>query len=205
MNPPMHSGDARRTRPDGPPRRRRRAWLGALGLLLVALLGPASGVGAESAAALEYKVKAGYLFNFAKFVEWPASALPATNSPIVIGVLMDDPAAAIIEQQLQGKVANDHPLSVKLLPNLTGLMACHMLFISRAQTERTEDLLAKAQIAPVLLVGEVDQFAHRGGMINFIRKDESFRLEVNLEAAEKAGLKVSSKLASIATLVKTRK
>src|SRR5262245_48519973 len=62
--------------------------------------------GAEDAAAFEYKVKAGFLFNFARFVEWPASAMPTTNSPVVIGLLREDPAAAIVRDQLQGKVAN---------------------------------------------------------------------------------------------------
>jgi hypothetical protein len=171
--------------------------------LVIGLVGHMSA--AESPMVLEYKIKAGYLFNFAKYVEWPEKTLPATNSPVIIGLLADDPAAVIIEQQLQGKLANGHPLSVKLLVDLTGVSVCHIFFVSRAQKERTEDLLARLPTTPVLLVGEVDQFAHRGGMLNFIRKDEAFRLEVNLEAAEKAGLRVTSKLASIATIVKTHK
>ena len=185
---------------------RSRLWFVSLwSVLLAALSMVATGAGADTATALEYKVKAGYLFNFAKFVDWPAKTLPVTNSPIVIGVLEDDPAAPLLDQQLQGKVANGHPLLVRRLPDLAGVPVCQIFFISRAQSQRTDELLANSQTAPVLLVGEADQFAHRGGMINFVRKDETFRLEVNLEAAEKAGLKVSSKLASIATLVKTRK
>src|SRR5882672_6100615 len=116
MNSPMRNSEAQRARPAGSPGLRRRAWLGALALFLAPELASAILVAADANAALEYKVKAGYLFNFAKFVEWPEKALQATNSPIIIGVLADDPAAAIIEQQLQDKVASGHPLSVKLLP-----------------------------------------------------------------------------------------
>src|SRR2546426_8899456 len=98
MNSPMQNRDAPRAKPAGPPRLRRRAWLIALALFLAPLLAAASLAGADAAAALEYKVKAGYLFNFAKFVEWPEKTLPSTNSLIMIGVLADDPAAPVIEQ-----------------------------------------------------------------------------------------------------------
>jgi YfiR/HmsC-like len=201
----MQNCDTSRAKPAGLPRLRRRAWLGVLALFIALLCAPAPVGGSDAAAMLEYKLKAGYLFNFAKFVEWPTNVVPAANSPMIVGVLADDPAAPVIEQHLQGKIAGGHPLTVKLLPNLSGLPDCQMFFISRSQQENTDKLLANLQAAPVLVIGEVDQFAHRGGMINFVRKDESFRLEVNLEAAEKAGLKVSSKLASIGTIVKTRK
>ena len=156
-------------------------------------------------AGLEYKVKAGFLFNFAKFVEWPAKTLPTAGSAIVLGVLADDPAAPVLRQALQNKVANGRPLTVKLLPDPTGLSACHIFFLSRGQKARTEEILSLSGGVPVLTVSETDEFARRGGMISFIRKDESFRFEVNLEAAERAGIKVSAKLASMATIVKNGK
>jgi uncharacterized protein DUF4154 len=110
----------------------------------------------------------------------------------------------LLVRQLQGKTAGDHSLSVKLLAELSELSDCQMFFISRALKERIDELLARPREPSVLIVSEVDQFAQRGGMINFIRREDAFRLEINLEAAEKVGLKVSSKLSTIATLVKTQ-
>jgi hypothetical protein len=156
-------------------------------------------------AGLEYKVKAGFLFNFAKFVEWPAKTLPTSSSAIILGVLADDPAAPVLRQALQNKVANGRPLTVRFLSDPTGLSACHIFFLSRGQKARMEEVLSKLEGVPVLTVSETDEFARRGGMISFIRKDESFRFEVNLEVAEKAGIKVSAKLASMATIVKNER
>ena len=176
----------------------------ALSLLLPSL--PALAAGVESTR--EYKVKAGFLFNFAKFVEWPREALPKTNSPLIIGVLADDPAGPIIKSAIEvtpALAANGHAVVFKLLPSLEGDPECHILFLSRAKEEKIEEILARTQAQPILIVSEVDGFAQRGGMINFIRKDDYFRFEVNLEAAEKAGLKISANLASMATIVKSRK
>ncbi len=189
----------------GPPAVGRRAsWRS----FLLAALGFAALVAQAPAAddfALEYKVKAGFLYNFAKFVEWPAPTMPTSNSPIVVGILADEPAAPVLQQALQNKMANGRPLTVKLLPDLSGLPTCHIFFLGRTQTERLEKMLAQAQGVPVLTVGEMEQFAQRGGLINFVRKDETFRFEINLEAAEKVGLRVSAKLANLATIVKIRK
>ncbi|MSU56959.1 MAG: YfiR family protein [Pedosphaera sp.] len=160
--------------------------------------------GAEDTS-LEYKVKAGFLYNFAKFVEWPSNSLPASNSPIVIGVFADDPAAPVLKQALDGKMVNGRSLIVKSLSETAALSTCHIFFLSRARQDRLKDVLGQVNAAPILTVGEMDQFAQRGGVINFVRADDSFRFEVNLEVAEKAGLKISAKLANMATIVKTRK
>lgn len=202
MNPTLHSGAVRA---GWPPAGRWGQWIRRWLLPALLLLAIAPRVPAAEDPALEYKVKAGFLFNFAKFVEWPSKAFDATNSPIVIGIRADDPAAPVLQLALQGKVANGRSLAVKLLPDTAGLSSCHIFFLGRTQKERFEDMLARAQGLPVLTVGEMDEFAHRGGMVNFVRKDEAFRFDVNLDAAEKVGLKVSGKLASMATIVKPRK
>ena len=187
-----------------PGRRPALRWQGVLALLLALPL-VASALAAEDTS-LEYQVKAGFLFRFTQFVEWPASSLPASNSTIVIGVLADDPASSVLQQALKGKVANNRRLQVRILEDIAQLdNTCHIFFLSRAQKERVAAVLRQTQGAPILTVGEVERFAEQGGVINFVRKDESFRLEVNLEVAEKAGLKISAKLAGIATLVKSSK
>ncbi|MCI0538449.1 MAG: YfiR family protein [Verrucomicrobiales bacterium] len=182
-------------------RRRFRAGL-AMTLLLAVF---AVGTRAAEDPAREYKVKAAFLLQFTKYVEWPESALNATNAPMVLGLFEEDPAAPIVREQLHGKVVNGRPMIVKLLSDAEAVTNCHMLFLSRARKERVDQLLAQSQGRPVLTVSELDQFALHGGVINFVRKDESFRFEVNLEAAEKARLKISTKLASLATIVKRRR
>lgn len=152
----------------------------------------------------EYRVKAGFLFNFAKYIEWPASVLPLTNSEIRIGVLAEDPAAPILQEVLKGKVANGRPIKVMLLKSLGELPDCHIFFLSRAERARVDEVLTRARGTTTVTVGEVDQFAHRGGIVNFIRQNDAFRFEVNLVGAERAGLKVSAYLAGMATVVKPR-
>jgi len=188
------------------PRFQRRAWLAALSAVLALLWASWSLRAAESSSlALEYKVKAGYLFNFAKFVEWPTAALPETNSPIVVGVMDGAEALLAIQQQLQGKTVNHRPLQVKTIAADGPITACHILFVSRSAGQAAAEVRQALGQAATLLVGETEQFAERGGIIGFVREEESFRIHLNLEAATRAGLKVSARLSSIAKLVKTKR
>ena len=182
---------------------RRRSWLGAVWaggfwLLLMPLLDRA----ADSPVALEYKVKAGYLFNFGKFVEWPAASLPASNSVLVIGVLDGSEAFPIIQELLQDKSVNGHPVQVRAVSAVSSETGCHILFVTRSAGRSPGELIVALGGSATLLVGETGGFAEKGGMIGFVREQESFRLTLNLEAAEKAGLKVSSKLARVARVGK---
>jgi uncharacterized protein DUF4154 len=171
----------------------------------VALLALVPIVSATEDFTREYKVKAGFLFNFTKFVEWPTDALASADSPLVIGVFADDPAAGVLVHALENKTASGRPITLKLLAADTPPFGCQMFFLGRAKEERLAGLVAQTRGRPILTVGEVDQFAQRGGIINLVRKDDSFRFEVNLEAAEKARLKISASLASMATIVKAQK
>jgi hypothetical protein len=193
-----------RPRP-GPPPLRRRAWLAALGGVLALLGTPCPLSAAESALALEYKVKAGFLFNFARYVEWPAAALPETNSPIVIGVIDGADALPVIQKQLEGKAVNNRPLQVKAIAAAGPGTGCHILFVSRSAGQSASDVRQALGQSTILLVGETEQFAERGGIIGFVREEESFRIHLNLEAAAQARLKVSARISSIAKLVKTKR
>ncbi len=180
------------------------AWLlGFIGCCALCMKLVAASPATDPDPTLEYKVKAGYLFNFARFVEWPAHSLSSTNSTITIGLLTSDPAAPILQQALSGKVANGRPLKVLLLAETSELALCHMFFFSRAEKGRLEEILKHSR-GTTTTVGEIDRFAHRGGIINLVRKDESYRFEINLKAGEQAGLKISSKLAVMATIVDTQ-
>jgi hypothetical protein len=169
-------------------------------LVLVAFAAPA---GAGEAAAPEYKVKAGYLYNFGKFVEWPAAARSKTT--FRIGIVDDGKVFASMEAVLQGKKVSGRTIELLHNPPDDEMKTCHILFIARSANKRAGSILGALGTAPVLTVGEFDRFAHNGGRINFVVKEDSVRLEINLAAAEAAGLKISSELASLATVVSSEK
>ncbi len=178
-----------------------RAWLGVVAglfLLLPAVIRAAD----DTPTTLEYKIKAGYLFNFAKFVEWPETVLPETKSVIIIGVLDHAEALPIIQQVLAGKSVNGHPLQVKSISSAAPEAGCHILFVTRAAGKSPEEIRAALGQAATLLVGETERFAEKGGMFGLVHEEESVRLTVNLEAVARAGLRVSARLASVAKVVK---
>jgi len=170
-------------------------------LLVLAIAGVTAAQGQE--AELEYKVKAAFLYNFISFVEWPTNKLAATDKEVLVGCLPDDPAAPILARALAGKVADGRQIRLVILTEGQEASGCHLLFLGRARAAQVDATLARVKKAPVLTVSEVDDFGQRGGMINFVRHERTFRFEVNLGAAESAGLRISSKLASMATVVKT--
>jgi uncharacterized protein DUF4154 len=155
---------------------------------------------ADGPPAGEYEVKAAFLFNFAKFVEWPEAALPADGT-FVIAVLGADPFGHALDD-LEGRVVLGRRIVVKRWRDLGELAACQLLFVSASEDERLGDVLRAVASRPVLTVSDGDGFAERGVMINFRTRDRRIRFEINLERAETAGLKMSSQLLKLAALVK---
>jgi hypothetical protein len=149
----------------------------------------------------EYPVKAAFLYRFVEFVEWPqASPLPPTT--ITIGVLGRDPFGEVLDKAILDKKVAGRSLAIKRFASVSALEPCEILFISSSEMSHLPEILARLQQAPVLTVGEADRFARRGGMIGFFYEDNRVRLEVNRAAAESAGLRVSSKLLTVARLSK---
>jgi hypothetical protein len=179
------------------------AWPARIGgAVLAAVLGLAWSCAAASTPT-DYQVKAVFLFNFAQFVEWPSAAFTNETSPIIIGILGEDPFGSILDETVKGEAVRGRHIVVKRLALEDDPKACHILFISRSEKDRVNALLEGLKHAPVLTVGEVDTFCERGGMINFVRQDQNIRLEANRAGAEDAGLKISSRLLTLARLVKT--
>jgi len=169
----------------------------AIALLPVAAASPAAATGQLP----EYSVKAAFLHHFAQFVEWPRR-LAAEPPTLTIGVLGDDPFGALLDEAVLGKAVGGRSLVVRRVARAEEAARCDILFISTSEAARLPEILAGLGGAPVLTVGEADRFARRGGMIGFFFEDGRVRLEVNVKAAEAAGLRVSSKLLSVARLVK---
>lgn len=163
-------------------------------LALVVLLA-ASGT-ARAEVASEYDVKAAFLYNFTKFVEWPASAFEDERSNFRICVYGEDPFGKSLW------VVSDEPVAGRKV-TLLGMAnlkpeSCHILFISRSERSRISQILEELRDTPVLTVADTDGFLDRGGIINFVLEGSKVRFEISQQAAERAGIKISSKLLRLA-------
>lgn len=150
---------------------------------------------------LEYQVKAAYLYNFAKFVEWPDAKFQSPQTPLIIGVIGDDPFGVTLDQVVQGKTINGREVIIRRFTVGEDFKQCHLLFISRSMKNSVKGILDQLKGQNVLTVSEIDKFALRGGCINFFIANENVRFQINLSATERAGLRVSSKLLNVAKVV----
>jgi hypothetical protein len=158
---------------------------------------------AKAQDASEYQVKAAFLYNFAKFVEWPGNAGANPDAPVVIGVLGRDPFGREIDRAVEGKTVNGRRLMIKRFSSLEAYEYCHILFISSSERNNLPQIIAAVRNSSVLTVSETDRFAHIGGIINFVTIENRIRFEINQAAAERAGLKISSKLLSLGRVVRS--
>jgi hypothetical protein len=181
---------------------RGRALKTAVGIVLVAMLisGGASSF-ARGEPAPEYDVKAAFLYNFAKFVEWPGDAFPGPASPIVFFVFGPDPFGDALKS-LKGKTANGRPIVIRYAATLGELERCHLLFVSASERANLPKILQATKDWNVLTVGDVDGFARDGGIINMVKEESRVGIEINLEAAQRSRLIISSKLLALAKILK---
>lgn len=157
--------------------------------------------GAAAQITPEYQIKAVFLFNFAQFVDWPANAFPAAETPLVIGVIGEDPFGPYLDDAVRGETVNHHPLVVKRYRRVEEIGNCHVLYVSASVEERVEQILAKLKGRSVLTVGDSESLAENALMIRFVTVDNKIRLRINLDAAKAAALTISSKLLRPAEIV----
>ncbi len=169
-------------------------------LLLVTLFAASTRATAEGDNQ-EHVVKAAFIYNFAKFVDWPNGALERPDSPIVIGIVGKDPFGQTIDRAIQGKSIGGRGLVVKRFAWDADLKGCQILFIGTSEKGKFGQLAGILKGAPVLTIGESPGFAGHFGIINFIMEDGRVRFEINADAAKRARLNVSSKLLSLAKVV----
>jgi hypothetical protein len=149
----------------------------------------------------QYQVKAAFLYTFAKFVEWPSEAFSGPSAAMTICVLGEDPFGRFLDDAVRDKTVGDRPLAVLRIAELSGGRDCKLLFIAASERRRMASLLASAQPG-LLTVGDTAEFAVQGGIIALRLDGERIRLTVNLAAAEKARLRISSRVLSLATIIK---
>ena len=147
----------------------------------------------QSAPANEYQVKAAFLFNFAKFVSWPAQAFRDANTPLVIGVLGRDPFGSHLDDTVRGERINNRQLVVRRYHSAAEIDKCHVLFISRSESDRLDQIVAALQHRTLLIVTDAEG-GKRGVIIRFITEGNRIRFKIDAEAAKAANLTISSKL-----------
>jgi hypothetical protein len=151
---------------------------------------------------MEYEVKAAFLFRFAQFVEWPSDTFKEASEPFTYCTIGDDPFHGALERTLTGKTIGQRAVRVEHLNGAGKIGECQVLFVGGpGDKKHVEETLANAGRLPILTVGEADRFAEDGGTIGFSTEDNKIRFEVNLDAAGKAGLKISAKLLALAKTV----
>jgi hypothetical protein len=145
----------------------------------------------------EYQVKAAFVFNFAKFVEWPPDAFTDGGAPLVLGIIGDDPFGSAIEQTINGRTVNGRRLIIKRFRQSDNLRACHILLISSSERKQLTKIIDSINEASILTIGETPQFTQQGGVIKFVIQEDKLRFEINAAAAGRARLKISSKLLAL--------
>jgi hypothetical protein len=175
------------------------ALLRRLGVLIACALMAQSASPAEAPS--EYQVKAVFLFNFSRFVDWPPRSLNSPTEPFVIGVLGADPFSSLLDEAVRNEHVSGHPLIVKRFNRLDELGDCQILFIDRSESSRLDGILKTLDHRSILTVSEIDGAAQHGVMVEFVTSNNRIGLKIDVDAARAAGLSISSKLLRLADIV----
>jgi len=180
-----------------------------LSIAVLAAPQPVHGSGVETPATFEYQqtsgeysVKAAFLYNFARYVKWPAAVLGDKHAPLVVAVLGKNPFDKILEDAFKGKRVGERELIVKYFENQASLKDCHMLFVPQSEEPGLEKIRENYKDQPVLLVSESISAAQRGAQVGFYLENSKVRFAINEGAAKQARLEVSSELLKLAKIVK---
>ncbi len=176
------------------------AWL-ALGAIYVFA---GSGSQETSVKAPENQVKAAWMLNFTKFIEWPKSAFADGNKPCVVGVFGKDPFGPVIDTVFAKKLLQGRPFTIRRLARDSDCSGLHILFVPASERRAARDAMSKMGRVPVLTVGEFEDFHEHGGIINFVVKGDSVEFDIDLRNAQKAGLRIDANLLKIARKVRGR-
>lgn len=195
---------ARRSRRERIPRWRfhtRCARIGAGTLAAFLTLAGTRPAPAQGNASSEYQIKAAFLYHFSQFVDWPEGTFKEANSPIVYCTIGEDPFHGALEASPNGKTVGARTLQVQHFKQPYEVRGCQILFFGEAEQKHMASITTKLKGNPVLTVGESEHFIQDGGMIGFLLEENKIRFEINLEAAEHARLKLSSRLLALAKRV----
>jgi hypothetical protein len=156
---------------------------------------------AQAGGVAEYDVKAAFLYDFAKFVEWPANALPQEKSSIILCIVGADPFGAALDNTIRNQRIDRHEIVIRRTNKSEELRTCQIVFISRTEGKYLEVILDSLKGASTLVVGEGQGFAERGGAIEMYIEDKSVHFAINVDVLKRAHLEVSSNVLTLATIV----
>jgi YfiR/HmsC-like len=175
-----------------------RITLATVGLLSLA----SPGAVAQAPPVLrEYEIKAAYLLNFTRYVEWPDDAFPGAGEPIVLCVLGRNPFGPLLEQTMAGRTSQARRIEVLELDGVAEAVECHGVFVSREERRLRPDLLEQLERRGLLTIGEGNEFVRDGGVLGFVPVAQTVRFAVNLDAGRRAGLRLSSRMLALAVAV----
>ncbi|MGH9423349.1 MAG: YfiR family protein, partial [Thermoanaerobaculia bacterium] len=173
---------------------RRRTGLWVLAITALICVGEAS--------VSEYQVKAAFIFKFANYIRWPERSGSNEQTPFIIGVLGKDPFGRELDVVVKDQSVHGRTIVVRRLTQPQHALVCDVLFISSSERGALKEILAAVRGAPVLTIGDMDQFAELGGMINLVTsEDRHIRFDINKGAVDRAGLKAGSQLLGLARVV----
>lgn len=152
---------------------------------------------------LEQRVKAAFLYKFAAYVDWPATAFARPDTPFTIAVAGAEPLAVELSQAVAGRSVNDRPVAVRRVKPGESLDGVHILFIAKSESARLAQLMKTAQTRSILTVTESEGALAQGSVINFVVTERRVRFEISLDSAEKSKLRLSSRLLAVAQQVHT--
>jgi hypothetical protein len=180
----------------------RKCAINAVVLLLSVIFTVGSHCGAQDSQPTKYQIESAFIYNFARFVDWPPQAFSDASSPMVIGILGKNKFGTDLAQTISGKMIAGHPLQFKECDSLADAAHCQILFISDSEKSRLSKIISSLNRASILTVSETDNFIAAGGMINLRIVDDKMRFDINNSAAKSARLSISSKLLNLALSVK---
>lgn len=183
------------TGPNGGRKIRRRGFRIGIAIFTVLTFGA---IFASAQGGREYQLKAVFLYNFAQFTEWPTDAFATAQSPIVIGVLGNDPFGPILDEVLRGETIGGRPLVAAHYRSVQDIKRCDILFISQSETRRMDEIVNSLKGKPILTVTDAQGPSTDGVIIRFIIENNKLHFRINLEAAKTAHLELSSRLLRLA-------
>jgi hypothetical protein len=153
----------------------------------------------------EYQARAVMLWRFAQFVEWPSSAFPTTNSPLVIGVLGENPFGDALRLAVKGETAHGRPIEVQYFRRAEEATSCHVLYISQSEARHLKEIMAVLNHKSILTVSDIEGFARdHGGIIRFLSEQNRLAFRINIDAAKAANLVIDSRLLRLAEVATSR-
>jgi len=151
----------------------------------------------------EYQLKAAFLVNFGKFIDWPEAEFSSSNVPFVIGVIGADPFGDDLDEAIKGKSIRAHPIVARRISSGGDTSGLELAFIGSSEKTRLAETLRRLNASSAVSVSDIDRFCEAGGIIAFVVDNNRIRFEVNVDAAQKRNLKISSKLLSLALIHRT--